>query len=78
MNVGRTLNRAWIGVDRIAVPTTHRRASTAGRAMPDPTAAISGVLTTAVIAMTEVTEVIEAVGMTGVVTASPHQPRPRR
>ena len=70
-------SRAPIGAGSIEGPT-HRRGSTAGRAMPGQTAAISGVLTTATIAMTEVTEVIEAVGMTGVVTASPHQPRPRR
>ena len=73
-------SRAPIGGGSIAGPT-HRSGSTAGPAMAGPTAAISGVLTTAVIAtteVTEVTEVSEAVGMTGVVTASPHQPRPRR
>lgn len=73
-------SRAPIGAGSIEGPTP-RRGSTVGPAMPGPTAAISGVLATATIAMTEVTEVtevIEAVGMTGVVTASPHQPRPRR
>ena len=70
-------SRAPIGAGSIEGPT-HRPGSTVGPAMAGPTAATSGVLTTAVIAMTAVTEVSEVVGMTGVVTASPHQPRPRR
>ena len=67
----RRRNHVPIAADSIE-GATRRRGSTVGQAIRGPTAAISGVLTTAA---TATIAVIEEDGTTGVATALPRQPR---